>query len=314
VTAQPTAIPLEHRPVLSWSSAMGFSLLAALGRPTWWLFAMAAFLLRGGFLILLLPIVSLPTAAGLTNVIAPTVVGVVFGGPSSLPGLLAGAALVGAVWLLGGGFIAAVIDVALVEDVASDDELDAPVAARPGLALRVLAVRLLAHVPTVVVLVWAGARLALATYEELAAPGEAAIPIVLRIAARAPEAVVAMLVIWAIGEAVGGLAARGLIRGSGVVHATLEAWLALIRRGSTVPTLLITNAALFAVVIASVAVASVAWNGLRLILVDGGSRPELVLGLVTFSVSWLAGAWLIAIAAAWRQAAWTFEALRSRRN
>ena len=51
---------------------------------------------------------------------------------------------------------------------------------------------------------------------------------------------------------------------------------------------------------------------LRIVLVDGGSSIEIRLALVIFSLSWLAGAWLVAIVAAWRQVAWTFEALRSR--
>ena len=299
---------------MPWPAAMGTSLLVALGRPTWWLLAMAAFLVRGGLLVLILPIISLPTAAGLTNIVAPAVVGLVFGGPDALGGLLLLAVLAVLAWLLVGGFVAAAIDVALVEDVARDDELDAPVAPRGGLALRATALRLLAHAPTLVVLIWAGARLALVTYEELARPGDAAIPMILRIAFRAPEAVIALTLAWAIGEAVGGLAVRSLVAGRDVLHALEDGWLALVRRPSTLATLLLTNGALAAIVVFAAGVASVAWASLRLVIVDGGTRTELVIALIVFSLGWLAGAWLIAIMTAWRQAAWTFEALRARRR
>lgn len=293
---------------------MGVALLAALSRPTWWLLAMAAFLLRGGLLVLVLPIVSLPTAAGLTNIAAPAVVGLVFGGPDALGGLLLAAGVAILVWLIGGGFLAAAIDVALVEEVARDDDLDAPFAPRPGLALRATALRLLAHLPTVVVLIWAGARIVVATYEELAAPGEAAVPLILRIAFRAPEAVIALTLAWAIGEAVGGLAVRQLVAGRDLVRALGDAWLAFVRRPTTLSTLLLTNGVLAAIVVLAGGVASVAWSALRLVIVDGGGRAEVLITLIVFSLAWLAGAWLIAIATALRQAAWTFEALRPRRT
>jgi len=292
---------------------MGTSLLAALGRPTWWLLAMAAFLIRGGLLVLVVPIVTLPTAAGLTNVVAPTVVGLVFGGTDSLMNLIVGAVVVVLVWLVGGAVIAAAIDVALVDEVARDDDLDAPVAARPGLVLRAATLRLAAHVPTLVVLVWAGARIAIATYEELAAPGEAAVPMIVRIALRAPEAVAALTIAWALGEAAGGLDVRRLVAGSDLRRALRDGWLGLLLRPTTLATLLLGNAAIVAIAVLSGGVAAVTSSALRLVIVDGGSRTELLAALFIFSIAWLAGAWLIAVAVAWRQAAWTFEALRARR-
>ena len=298
---------------MPWPAAMGSSLLAALGRPTAWLLSMAAFLVRGGLLVLVLPIVSLPTAAGVANLVAPFVIGVVFGGPSSLGGLFVAVGVAVVAWLVLGGFVAAAIDVALVDEVAHDDELDAPLVLRPGLVVRATAVRLIAHTPTLVVLAWAAVRLAVAIYDELAAPGEAAIPIILRVAFRAPEAVLAVTVAWAIGEAVGGLATRHLVAGERLVPALRDSWRALVRQPSTLATLLVTNAALVAIATLSGAVVAVTWGSLRLVIVDGGTRFELVAGLLVFSLTWLAGAWLIGITTAWRQAAWTFEALRRRR-
>ena len=39
------------------------ALVASLSHPAWWAMALAAFLVRGGILLILLPIVSLPTTA-----------------------------------------------------------------------------------------------------------------------------------------------------------------------------------------------------------------------------------------------------------
>jgi hypothetical protein len=307
--APPVELPSS---TLSWSAAMGLSFLAALGRPAWWLLAMASFLLRGGFVVLVVPIVTLPTAAGLSNLAAPAVVGVVFGGPVTMGGLILGALFAIVVWIIGGGFVAAAIDVALLEDTARDEDLDEPLPARPRLALRVTAARLLAHVPTAVVGTWAASRLVVAAYEELSAPGEAAVPLILRIADRAPEAVLLLVAALLVGEAAGGLAARGIAAGSPVLPALGRAWQGLATRPSAVATLAATNALLGMVVVGVATAAGMAWQALRLMIIDAGSSLEVGLALVLFSTVWLVGAWLVAIAVAWRQAAWTFEALRRR--
>jgi hypothetical protein len=66
----------------SLAASLAASLLATLSRPAWWAMALAAFLARGGILVVLLPIVTLPTVAGLANA-CPALVGFVFGGPSA---------------------------------------------------------------------------------------------------------------------------------------------------------------------------------------------------------------------------------------
>lgn len=294
---------------------MAVSLLAALGRPRWWLLSLAAFLVRGGVLVLLLPIVSLPTTAGLVNAAAPTLVGFLFGGVSSsfleLLGIVGAAALV---WLVGGGLLGAAIDVALIADVAGDEELEAPLTVRPGATIRAFAARFLTHLPTVGVLLWAAVRLVPAIYSELIAPGNPAVPVVLRVVARVPDVVIAVVVAWAACEAVGGLAVRRVVAGDRLAAALGRAWRDVVRRPTTLATTIVTDAVVAAVILAASGVSAVAWNGLRIVIVDGGAASEVWLALAIFSVSWLAGAWLLAIAAAWRQVAWTFEALRERRS
>ena len=300
---------------MSWPEAMAIALLAALGRPRWWTLALAAFLVRGGWLVLLLPIVSLPTPAGVANLVAPTLVGFVFGGASaSFVQLVTIALLALLAWLVAGGLLGAWLDLVLVREVAGDDELEVALPAQRRLVLGALALRLFAHVPTAVLVVWAAVRAIPATYAELLSPGDPAIPIVLRVLARMPEAAVLLVAGWTVGEAVGGLAVRRHGSGASVRDALLDAWRDLVRRPTTLATVIATNLGLGAVIVVGAVVAAVAWTGLRIVIVDGGTAAEVRLALIVFSAAWLAGAWLLAIATAWRQVAYTFESLRSRRS
>ena len=300
---------------MSWPEAMAIALLAALGRPRWWTLALAAFLVRGGWLVLLLPIVSLPTPAGVANLVAPTLVGFVFGGASaSFVQLVAITLLALLASLVAGGLLGAWLDVVLIREVAGDDELDVALPTRQRLEPDALALRLFAHLPTAALVVWAAARAVPATYAELVSPGDPAIPILLRVLGRMPEAAFLLVAGWAVGEAVGGLAVRRLANGAGLRAAIADAWLDLLRRPTTLATFIVTNVGLGAVIVVGAAVATVAWTGLRIVIVDGGTAAEVRLALIVFSAAWLAGAWLLAIATAWRQIAYTFESLRSRRS
>ena len=64
---------------MSRSAAVLASLLVTLGRPTWWVLALSTFLVRGGLLLFLLPIVSIPSPLAVSNVLAPLIVPVAFG-------------------------------------------------------------------------------------------------------------------------------------------------------------------------------------------------------------------------------------------
>ncbi len=86
---------------MSRGGAILASLLVTLGRPAWWLLALAAFLVRGGFVVFLVPIVVLPSPLAISNVAAPFVVPMALGriGPEVFVVLIAaGAVLFG--WLL----------------------------------------------------------------------------------------------------------------------------------------------------------------------------------------------------------------------
>jgi hypothetical protein len=295
---------------MSLGASLGASLLATLTRPVWWALALAAFLLRGGLLVILVPIVALPTVAGLANAFSGALVGFVFGGPSvALLVAVGSIALLTLAWLIGGGVVAGWLDLVLVRATARDDELEgrpAPDAGGPG---RAFIVRIVAHVPTGVVLALGAVRLVEASYEELTHPGDPAIPIPIRIALRIPEIVGLLAATWVVGEAVGGLSIRYLAWGASAGTALGRAIRSLLRP-STWATLAITDAVLAVVIFGAATAASVAWDRLRVVLRDGGTVVEVQLSLIVFAVAWVAGLWLISLAVAWRSAAWTFETAR----
>jgi hypothetical protein len=81
-------------------------------------------------------------------------------------------------------------------------------------------------------------------------------------------------------------------------------------RPSALATLVLTNGVVAVAVLASATAAGIAWDHLRVVLLDGGTGSEVRLALVVFSLTWFAGLWLLALAVTWRAAAWTFEVAR----
>ena len=67
---------------VSRGAALSGALLVTLASPATWPLALAGFLLRGGLIVVALPILVLPTPVGLGNVLAPTLTAFVFGGVS----------------------------------------------------------------------------------------------------------------------------------------------------------------------------------------------------------------------------------------
>src|SRR6266487_4127414 len=93
------------------------ALLAALGRPSWWILALAGFLVRGGIVLFLVAIVTLPSPLALSNDLAPLLTPLYFGQlePTTLA-LLAGGIATVVAWIVAGGWFAAATEVALVRD------------------------------------------------------------------------------------------------------------------------------------------------------------------------------------------------------
>ena len=309
------------------------SLLATLAHPITWLLALAGFLLRGGIIAFLIPIFVLPTPVGLANLTGPTVVDIVLGGLSV--GLLALFAIcVGALlaWIVFGGFLAATLEVDVIGIVAADEDVAAAapatdevaaewrdtVAAAPGhafdptrQALRIVAARMMMLFPLLLAVVWASARTVAATYAELTLPSDITVPIVWRIVGAVPDAIVVVVIVWLIGEIIGGIAARRIVLDGASIAASLVGAAAQVIRHPLQTLVLfgVPAAVLLLVLVSAGGAASVAWAGLRSALVDRNVFGAALM-LVAFVALWGGGLALAGVIAAWRHAAWTVAAVQ----
>ena len=311
------------------------SLLATLAHPATWILALAGFLVRGGIVVFLIPILVLPTPVGLANLAGPTLVEFVFGGFSAGLAVLLSLG-VGAVvaWIVFGGIAAAALEVECIRIVARDEDVaPAPSTAGPAgtatttdaaddaatpahafdpsrQALRILAARMALLVPLVAVIGWASARTVAVTYRELTQPTDVATPIVWRVLAAVPDAIVMVLVVWLLAEVIGGVAARRIVLEGASISGGLRGAVAdVVRRPlRTLVVFGIPAVAFLLVLIPAAGAASVAWGGLRDALVDRDGLVAIVL-LFVFVAIWAGGLALAGMAAAWRQAAWTVDAV-----
>lgn len=284
---------------------MQAALVVTLTHPEWWAMALAAFLVRGGILIVILPLISLPTPASLITTFAAPLEALILGSPSVegvVVGTLAVSSVLAALALL--GMAGSWFELALVREAATDDELDlgwVPRHVSPGAAL---GLRLVAHLPTLVMLAYALARLAFATRDELLSPGDPSVALTARVLLRAPDAVAFVVVAWLAGETVGGLAARRRAAGAGIRASLVGAVRqAFDRRG--LPTLLLTTAVLVALVIPFAIAVSRAWENVIGALSQDLAPFQTGAGLVLLVSSWVLGLALLAAALAWRATAWT---------
>ncbi len=292
------------------------SLLVALARPSLWALGLAGFLVRGGVLLVLAPIVVLPTAAGLANVVAPILEDIAFGRRLGDLAALVAWIVVGLVaWLIGGGLLAGAAEAEQIRRVARDDELggiaaSAAVHDRPRAAGRILGARLVAAVPLAFVLVWGATRVVAVAYRELTVPSDTAVPLALRIVIGAPEAVVAMALAWLLGEIVGAVAARRIVLlGEGAGRGLAGAIRHLVRHPVRLLVLAAVPLLQLVVVLMAIGLAgSVTWDALRAALTFDDGTPTRWLLLAAFVGLFAAGMVLVGVTAAWRSAVWTVDA------
>ncbi len=309
----PPADPPAPAVTASWSGAVLAALLATLEQPSGWAVSLAGFLARGGLLAFLLPIVVLPTPAGLQADLSPLLRPLVFGEAS--PGLVllgAGVVAVVAGAIVGGGVAGAWADRLLIRRVA--DALESPAtgaAARSGTVVRVFLARLLAHLPLAVALAWGAVRIFEAAYRELVTPFEVVTPLIVRIVSAVPDALGVVGLAWLLGEAAGGLAAREVVLGGqGVGASVARGWRGLFRPVSSgAATLALTTVVAVVAIVPALIASGTAWSRLRDTLYDGRSG-EVALALALFVALWLGGLVLAGVATAARSSMWTAEWLR----
>ena len=310
-------------------AALSGALLVTLASPATWPLSLAAFLLRGGLLVVALPILVVPTPVGLGNLLAPTLTAFVFGGVSvQLAAVVATGVVAALAWLVAGGILAAILEAEAARIVAAHEEVAPPagVAAhqlavdelsdtgtarvarrRRKEAARVFLVRVVAHVPLGVVLVWGAVRVVAVTYHELTNPVDVATPLVWRVLLASPDVVVAVVVAWMVGQAVGAIAARRVVlaRG-GILRALRDATATLVRRPLAVfadfwlPTL-----ALGLALAPSAVAAASAGDVVREAMTTPDDPLRLLLAVVLFVSLWVVGLVLTSVVCAWRAAVWT---------
>jgi len=340
-------------PGVPWRRGVAAATAMTVRRPSLWVYALVAFLARGGILVLALPIVVAPTFIGLANFVGPASVSAGGPGPRLIALIVVGLAAAG-VLVVVGACIAAAAEVALhrasaatpeartvvalglgAAAVFADADADAaagiPAASAPRTGprdagdagdagtvraiARVAGVRLILLVPVVIVAAVAIPAWVAVAYRELTVPSDVSAPLATRVLAGAPVASVAVLGAWLAAEIVGGFAARrSALLGASIPRALHAGFVDPFR--APLATALTVAVALGATVLALVAtwwVTGVAWDAARQAL-GGGLDALAALGAaLLMAAAWLAGLVLAAGAAAWRATLFTMELLRRRR-
>ena len=292
------------------------ALLAVLGRPAWWLLALAGFLARGGILLFLLAVVTLPSPLALSNVVAPLLVPIVFGGVTPVLAAVIAFGIASVVaWILVGALIGASTEVVLVVDsrgAAIDEGVPTRAERHPAnwAIVRVAVARLIAHVPFAIALALGSVQVVNAAYLELTAPAEVATPLFLRVVRGALGPILVILAALVVGEVTGGLAARRIIAGDGsVLGSVSRAYRDLVARPrSTALPALLTTAVLALDLAAVLAIVELGWTAARTQLTQiPADAVGIGLGLASFAAAWVLALLVTGMIDAWRSAAMTFE-------
>jgi hypothetical protein len=299
---------MEARLSGSWTASMQTALAATLARPAWWVMALAGFLIRGGLLVVLLALVSLPSVPSLATALAPPIEALVLSRQSIEGALLATVLVATLIGLLAAaGLAGAWLDLALLREANEGDELDLHPTQPRSSAWLAFGVRVAAHLPTFLAVGYATVRIVVVTYQELLSPGDPTIPVAARVVARAPDAIVLVFVFWLLGEAVGGLAARRAVAGQTVTRALLGALRDLLERRG-LATFVLTSGVVLSVIALLVAVVGPTSGHLTAYLLDRADAITIAAALLLLVSTWILGLAALGAALAWRATAWTIEA------
>lgn len=290
-------------------TALARAVAATRERPSLWIVALCGFLARGGIVLLILPMIPVPSTVGMATFVGPTSVTAAGLTPDSAARLsLLVALFVG--WLVAGDLVGALTDQTIVASVAGGAGV--PTGSGGRLVLRLVGLRLVALLPLIAVMAITARSVGELVYHELILPSDIAAPIVLRVAQGAQVQVAAIAIAWVAAEVLGGIAVR-----SAVLHdrtlgrAVLEAVVFIVRHPLT--TLVATVAGLVAFVVATAAgllAIGAAWTSLGVAVSDQLDGPSVVRATILVVAAWAASATLAGVVAAWRGALWTIALAR----
>ncbi len=284
------------------------SLLAVLERPSTWPLGLLGFLVRGGLLVVIAPIIVLPTAIGLANVLAPILSSALLSGltPTVLLALV-GVLALGLVWLIGGGLAAAAVEAEAIDRTTDDLIERGPT--RAGVTWRILVARMAAYLPLLIALAWGSTRVVAAVYREFTVPVDTVTPLIFRVVRAVPDALAVIAIAWLIGEVVGGLAARRIVLlDESPFRAIRNAVIQILRRPLRVLVqLVVPLLVLAAILVPSAAAAAAAWTAIRVTLADGLPPLLTLVAVLVLVVVWSGQLVLLGLVAAWRGAVWTLD-------
>jgi len=343
----PPAVVSPAAPAISWRRGVVAATALTIARPRLWVFALVAFLARGGLAALVVPIVVLPTFVGLANFVGPASVSAEGPGPR-LVALVALGVATGLALAVAGTLVAAAAEVALhratvapgepveatsgagragvahwsgaaIAAARADDfavqAVEAGAGGAGGAVARIATLRLLLLVPLATVAAAAVPAWIAVAYRELTLPSDVGAPLVARVLVGAPAATVAVLGTWLAAEVVGGFATRrAVLLGASIPRALAGGLLDPLRAPlGTALTVVAALAVSLAVLAPAGWAVGGAWDATRLALADGTDALAALGAVLLLAAAWLGVLAIAAIAAAWRATLVTMELLRRRR-
>jgi hypothetical protein len=308
----PASLALTAR--LPWRSAVAAGVVVTLVRPATWVVALAGFLAGGGVIALAWPITVLPTTSGVQYLLGAPISTLAFGDPS--PELVRAAVILGAtavVLLVAGLVVGSWAEqrmILLDLDGAADEgytprrpQDDVPSTGRIAL------LRSLSLIPPAVVFALAWSAIYSVTYQELILPEDLATPLPIRVIAKVPLQLTALIVVWLLADAAAAVGVRRLVvERRGVATAWALGWVDLARRAyRIVPIALLGDLAVLLAIGPALAAAAVAWIRVREALELAHSSPVGIAVVALWVAIWLGAVVLAGVGSALRSALFTLE-------
>ena len=293
--------------------------------------ALAGFLLRGGFLVVLLPIVVLPSVIGVAGATGVDAFGI-DGHPTAwLFEIAAVFAVIAAAYLILTFVVGSLVDVMVIGAALERETGAAP---RPrsmpamGLVVDLAVVRAICAAPLAPALYWAGVQIYAAAYNELTTPTDLVTPLAVRVVRSAAPAVLVLVVTWLVSEVIGAIVIRRMvILDTGITRSFAEGLFQIIRRPiSTTATAVVSYGVSAGAIGLAMVASATAFDWCR-IAARASQSITITLGVAPFSttrdfrpvvflltatalcVSWIAALVVSGVASAWRSAALTGETL-----
>jgi hypothetical protein len=294
---------------LAWATSQ------TLAESSAWVVALAGFLARGGIVILLVPILPLPSPVGIANIVGPAVV--TPAGPSSQGiAILVAAGIVVVGWVVLGVLIGAATDGYLARAEPPWAAVGGTVAGEPGasaagprVVARLAAIRFALLMLLAVAVAVAAGPVVDSTYRELISPFDLETPLADRVAHETAPFLALVVAAWAVAEVAGGIAVRLAVqRDIGALGALGAMVRHVVRRPLGVLATTVVSFVVLALAVGPAIVVASAGFSLVEAGVGAGGDPRMALaGGILVLVSWLGGIVLAGVASTWRGLLWSAE-------